>query len=130
MSSQWVGFKGPKNVGRIGDTGLTEEQIQKIGKTLCSVPSDFTPHHTIKKLLTEKEKMFTTGKGFDWATAEALAFGSLAIEGTHVRLSGQDVERGTFSHRHAVLHDQKDGHTYTPLEHLDPKQQVVCTSCS
>ena len=67
----------------------------------------------------------------DWAMAEAVAFGSLLIEGVHVRLSGQDVERGTFSHRHHVLHDQKrDRVTYVPLNHLDPRQAeyVVCNS--
>ena len=69
----------------------------------------FTLHKQLKKLLEKKREMFETGKGFDWGTAEALAFGSLVEEGNLVRLSGQDSERGTFSHRHAVLHDQKTG---------------------
>lgn len=66
--------------------------------------------------------MFKSGEGFDWATAEALAFGSLLLEGNRVRLSGQDVERGTFSHRHAVFHDQVTNSTYVPLSNLAPKQ--------
>ena len=72
-------------------------------------------------------KMFATGTGVDWATAEALAFGSLLLDGTHVRLSGQDVERGTFSHRHAVLHDQENESKYAPLQNLAEKQ--VCALC-
>ena len=62
--------------------------------------------------------MFQTGKGLDWATAEALAFGTLLLEGNHVRLAGQDCQRGTFSHRHAVLHDQNNGGIWFPLQHL------------
>lgn len=62
--------------------------------------------------------MFETGKGLDWGTAEALAFGTLLLEGNHVRLAGQDCQRGTFSHRHAVMHDQNNGKTWFPLQHL------------
>lgn len=62
--------------------------------------------------------MIETGEGIDWALAEALAFATLIVEGNHVRLSGQDVERGTFSHRHAVIHDQETGEKYCPLNHL------------
>ncbi len=69
--------------------------------------------------------MRETGKGIDWATAEQLAFGSLALEGNLVRLTGQDVERGTFSHRHDVLHDSVTGETYAPLRHIAPNQ-VSC----
>lgn len=70
-----------------------------------------------------KEEMVCTCEGFDWCTAEALAFGSLLLEGNRVRLSGQDVERGTFSHRHAVLHDQVTNGTYVPLVHVAPQSQ-------
>ena len=62
--------------------------------------------------------MIESGEGIDWAVAEALAFATLIVEGNHVRLSGQDVERGTFSHRHAVLHDQETGAKYCPLDHV------------
>lgn len=62
--------------------------------------------------------MIETGEGIDWAVGEALAFATLIVEGNHVRLSGQDVERGTFSHRHSVIHDQETGEKYCPLDHL------------
>ena len=67
--------------------------------------------------------MIETEQGVDWATAEALAFGTLIVEGNHVRLSGQDVERGTFSHRHSVLHDQLTGDKYCPLDHVIMNQE-------
>ncbi|MCP5984544.1 hypothetical protein NL349_28255, partial [Klebsiella pneumoniae] len=72
--------------------------------------------------MSTRGKTVEEGKNIDWATAEALAFGSLLMEGTHVRVSGQDVERGTFSQRHAVLHDQENEAQYRPLKHLDPNQ--------
>lgn len=130
LESRWEGFKSPAQLARIGQTGLPLETLKSIGKVLCTLPESFTPHKNIKKMLTEKLAMFETGKGFDFATAEALAFGSLMLENNHVRLSGQDVERGTFSHRHAVLHDQKDGSTFTPLTHLSPKQAAFSISNS
>lgn len=66
----------------------------------------------------QRAQMIETGEGVDWALAEALAFATLLVEGNHVRLSGQDVERGTFSHRHSVLHDQETGKQYCPLDHV------------
>lgn len=69
-------------------------------------------------MLYRRLLLAVTWQGIDWATAEALAFGTLLVEGNHVRLSGQDVERGTFSHRHAVVHDQETGETYIPLKHV------------
>lgn len=130
LESRWEGFKSPAQLARIGQTGLPIDTLQSIGKVLSTVPEGFTPHNTIKKNMREKAVMFESGKGFDFATAEALAFGSLMLENNHVRLSGQDVERGTFSHRHAVLHDQKNGSTYTPLAHLSPKQAAFNISNS
>eukprot|EP01113_Clastostelium_recurvatum_P005153 TRINITY_DN1229_c0_g1_i2.p1 TRINITY_DN1229_c0_g1~~TRINITY_DN1229_c0_g1_i2.p1 ORF type:complete len:1032 (+),score=379.58 TRINITY_DN1229_c0_g1_i2:101-3196(+) len=120
LESQWVGFKSPVQLPTIRNTGVAAEQLQKIGKVISTAPDTFTPHNNIIKNLGDKKAMFAGTKRFDWATAEALAFGSLLLEGVHVRLSGQDVERGTFSHRHAVLHDQKNGQTYTPLQNLVP----------
>jgi 2-oxoglutarate dehydrogenase E1 component len=130
LESRWEGFKSPAQLARISQTGIPEETLKKIGQVLYTLPEGFTPHKTLKKNMGEKAAMFETGKGFDWATAEALAFGSLMLEKNHVRLSGQDVERGTFSHRHAVLHDQKDGSTYTPLSHLSPEQAAFTVSNS
>lgn len=87
-----------------------------LGDKLSHVPADFNIHRGLRRVMDAKKKAFDNKAGIDWATAEALAFGSLLQEGTHVRLSGQDVERGTFSHRHAVLHDQENESKYVPLQ--------------
>ncbi|EGC32978.1 hypothetical protein DICPUDRAFT_56740 [Dictyostelium purpureum] len=118
LESRWEGFKSPIQLGHPGKTGIPQDLVQQIGKVLYTEPANFELHSTIKRILKEKKEMFDKKQGFDWATAEALAFGSLLLEGHHVRLSGQDVERGTFSHRHAVLHDQNTDATYTPLKQL------------
>ena len=86
------------------------------------MPPGFRVHKTIQRFLDARRKAIETGAGIDWATAEALAFGSLLIEGQGVRLSGQDVERGTFSQRHSVLFDQETEERYIPLNHLAPDQ--------
>jgi 2-oxoglutarate dehydrogenase E1 component len=86
------------------------------------VPEDFNLHRTLRRLFDRKAEMMATGEGFDWATAEALAFGSLLLEGFPVRLSGQDSGRGTFSQRHSVLVDQVDEHRYVPLSNLSADQ--------
>ena len=78
----------------------------------------FTPHRVVKRVYDARAKMIETGEGVDWAMAEALAFGTLLEEGNHVRLSGQDVERGTFSHRHALIHDQNTGERFVPLRNV------------
>jgi 2-oxoglutarate dehydrogenase E1 component len=98
--------------------------LKKIGNALTTLPEGFILHPNLKRLMQQKKQMFETGEGIDWATAEALAFGSLLLEKNHVRLSGQDVERGTFSHRHAVLHDQNSDSTYIPLNHIDAGQVI------
>lgn len=105
--------------------------MTKIGLKYSEVPEgDFTVHSGLKRILVAHSKM-VKNRTADWALGEALGFGSLLIEGTHVRLSGQDVERGTFSHRHHVLHDQeKDLNVYVPLNHLTVNQAhyTVCNS--
>uniref|UniRef100_A0A7S4UG30 2-oxoglutarate dehydrogenase, mitochondrial n=1 Tax=Paramoeba aestuarina TaxID=180227 RepID=A0A7S4UG30_9EUKA len=110
LESRWSNYKRlwEKTGGKPRPTNIDGDRIKKIGSVLTNLPEGFTPHKQIKKLLEKKKHMFETGEGFDWGTAEALAFGSLVQEGVKVRLSGQDSERGTFSHRHAVLHDQKN----------------------
>jgi 2-oxoglutarate dehydrogenase E1 component len=94
--------------------------LKGIGKVISSYPKDFSVHSNLKRIIANRGKSVieNTG-GIDMSTAEALAFGSLVKEGYHVRVSGQDVERGTFSQRHAVLHDQKTEKTYVPLMHVD-----------
>jgi 2-oxoglutarate dehydrogenase E1 component len=112
-------------------TGIDKQIALSIGQGLCKVPEGFNLHPTLKRMLQAKHKMFETGEGLDWGTCEALAFGSLLLEGIHVRLSGQDVERGTFSHRHAVLHDQQTGQRYVPLNHIAPSQaEFIATNSS
>lgn len=119
LESRWSGFKGPGQLSRIRETGVERDRLDAIGRAVATIPDEFVPHRTIKKIYEQKKKMVHDGEGLDWGTAEALAFGTLLGEDNHVRISGQDVERGTFSHRHAVLHDQRDNNLYVPLNHLE-----------
>jgi len=93
-----------------------------VGSAITKLPDDFTPHRMIGKIYSGRKQMVETGKGVDWALAEQLAWGTLLAEGNHVRISGQDVQRGTFSHRHCVVHDQKNGGTHAPLKNIAPSQ--------
>lgn len=95
------------DLGEIKRTGLSKESLQEVGREITSIPKDFNIHPQIKKIYDARRQSIETGEGIDYGTAEALAFGSLLQEGFNIRLSGQDVERGTFSHRHSVLVDQK-----------------------
>ncbi|USI73605.1 2-oxoglutarate dehydrogenase E1 component [Sphingomonas morindae] len=122
----WAGLSAPVSVvGPSGTTAVKQDQIDALVPILTGVPDGFTIHKTLARVLDAKKKMFETGEGFDWATAEALAFGTLLQEGYGVRLSGQDSGRGTFSQRHAAWTDQKDGHKYIPLSEVDRKFQVL-----
>jgi 2-oxoglutarate dehydrogenase E1 component len=119
----WSRFKPEKGKDKRGITGVSTEIIKKIGEKLTNIPENFNIHPTIKKILDNKKKMFLTGEGFDWTTAEQLAFATLLDEGYPVRLSGQDSGRGTFSQRHSVLRDQIDSTYYTPLNNISKKQK-------
>ncbi|MBO9396520.1 2-oxoglutarate dehydrogenase E1 component [Shimia sp. R9_2] len=101
-----------------GQTSIKKETLAEIGKALTSVPAGFPLHKTVGRLLDTRGKMFETGKGFDWATAEALAFGSLMTEGYPVRLAGQDATRGTFSQRHSGIVNQETEERYYPLNNI------------
>ncbi|MEM9320590.1 MAG: 2-oxoglutarate dehydrogenase E1 component [Pseudomonadota bacterium] len=101
-----------------GQTSIKPETMAEIGVALSRAPEGFALHKTVARLLETKAKMFETGDGFDWATAEALAFGSLLTEGYPVRLSGQDSTRGTFSQRHSGLIDQNTEERYYPVNHI------------
>ena len=101
-----------------GKTAIKPETMQQIGEALSRAPDDFPMHKTVERLLESKKKMFETGEGFDWATGEALAFGSLLTEGYPVRLSGQDSSRGTFSQRHSALINQDTEERYYPLNNI------------
>ncbi|AIT81094.1 2-oxoglutarate dehydrogenase E1 component [Novosphingobium pentaromativorans] len=121
FGGRWSGFNkpvDPETARRNVHTGIEGKLFDSLGRTLTTVPDDLTIHKTLARVIQAKDEMFKTGEGFDWATAEALAFGSLVSEGYGVRLSGQDCERGTFSQRHAVWVDQKTERKYTPLETL------------
>jgi len=101
-----------------GVTAIEDATFNAIGEALSTAPKNFPLHKTIGRLLDSKSKMFETGEGIDWATGEALAFGSLLTEGYPVRLSGQDVTRGTFSHRHSGLINQDNEDRYYPLNNI------------
>lgn len=118
LSSKWSGFFSPKQHARIRETGVAVSKLKDIGKKMSELPKSLSVHKQLQKILQARHDTIQEGKGIDWGTAEALAFGTLLLEGNHVRLSGQDVQRGTFSHRHAVLTDQKTGEHYAPLNHL------------
>jgi len=122
----WQGYRGgwEEAVPNV-PTGVPEEKLAEILRRLSRVPVDFKPHPKIERWLAEREKMAAGERPLDWAAAEALAFGSLALEGHPVRVSGQDTARGTFSQRHAVLHDVRDGRPWSPLQHLAPDQARV-----
>ena len=118
LDGRWSGFEREKEEYQAGETAIKAETMAEVGAALCRAPENFDLHKTVVRLLENKSKMFADGKGFDWATAEALAFGSLAVEGFPVRLAGQDCTRGTFSHRHSGLIDQTTEERYYPLNHI------------
>ena len=134
LTTPWEDFKSPKEVATEVlphlPTGVDEEILKKIGTAISEAPEGFEIHRNLKRILNQRKKAVETGEGIDYSTGEALAYGSLALEGYHVRVSGQDVERGTFSQRHAVLHDQKSENTWTPLANLSEDQGVFSISNS
>jgi 2-oxoglutarate dehydrogenase E1 component len=99
-------------------TAVAADRLRALNEQLLSVPDGFTPNPKLMRQLERRRETLNEG-GIDWGQAEALAFASLLVEGIPIRLTGQDTERGTFSHRHDVLHDAQTGATYTPLQHLD-----------
>jgi len=121
FGGRWAGLNkpaDPETARRNVETGIAPKLFDSLGRTLTTIPDDLNIHPTLRRILDAKRNMFKTGEGFDWATGEALSFGSLLSEGYGVRLSGQDSGRGTFSQRHAVWVDQKDEHKYIPLATL------------
>jgi 2-oxoglutarate dehydrogenase E1 component len=128
LEGHWAGFT-PVDQQEIE---LTEEAtavpastLRQIGAALCHVPEDFNLNPKIARQLEAKAQAIETGQGIDWATGEALAFGSLLLEGSRIRLSGEDTQRGTFSQRHAILIDQANQHEYTPLNNIAPDQAKI-----
>lgn len=122
LEGAWSGLKVAHGDERRGKTCLSEKDLQRIGTTIAHVPEGFSINKKLARVMKAKEKMLETGEGFDWAMAEGLAFGSLLDEDFAVRLSGQDVGRGTFSHRHAIWYDQENGKKHVALQHVKENQ--------
>jgi 2-oxoglutarate dehydrogenase E1 component len=120
LDGAWSGLKAAEtgDAPRRGETGVAIGELKEIGVKLTEIPAGFHVHKTIQRFLDNRRKEIESGKGIDWATAEALAFGATLAEGYRVRLSGQDSERGTFSQRHSVLYDQESEERYIPLNNL------------
>ena len=117
----------PEYTGAAVSTAISEKALKTIVDALTRVPDDFSVQPKIKRVVLEhRRKVFESGGPYEWHYAELLAFGSLLLEGTPVRLSGQDSARGTFSTRHAILYDAKTGAPYTSLMHLAEKQARIC----
>ncbi|XP_077999580.1 2-oxoglutarate dehydrogenase complex component E1-like [Glandiceps talaboti] len=130
LDSPWRGFFNPDVELTYPETGISEETLNHIGKEFSALPHDFVVHGGLKRTLKTRGEL-VKNRMVDWALGEAMAFGSLLKEGTYVRLSGQDVERGTFSHRHHVLHHQTQDKVITvPLNRLYKNQAryTVCNS--
>ena len=120
FAGSWSGLERPDDDARQGSmTGIHTDELNTLGRLLTTVPDGFKVHRTLQRTLDAKARMFDKGEIFDWATAEALAFGTLIREGHRVRLSGQDSQRGTFSHRHSVFIDQETEDRYAPLAHVN-----------
>jgi 2-oxoglutarate dehydrogenase E1 component len=134
LTEAWNGFKSPKELAtevlEQHPTAVKKSTIDTITDKLTALPEAFTIHRNLGRILAARKKTLEEGKNIDWSTAEALAIGTLVQEGHHVRISGQDVERGTFSQRHAVLHDQHTEKTWTPLDNLTNNQAQLTISNS
>ena len=122
LDGTWTGFKTASNDARKGKTSALEKDLRLIGNKIHNLPKNFTAHKKITKIYNKRKESIVNGEGIDWATAESLAFATLLKEGYGVRLSGQDVGRGTFSHRHAVLYDQENESRFVPLRHFNKDQ--------
>ncbi len=124
LDGTWTGIKTASIDARRGKTSSTEDDIKILAKEIHTLPEEFTPHKRIKKIYNDRHQSIIDGINIDWATAEALAFATLLKDGYGVRLSGQDVGRGTFSHRHAVLYDQVNEKRFVPLRHFRKDQAL------
>jgi 2-oxoglutarate dehydrogenase E1 component len=125
LEGRWSGFLATRGEeDHRSHTSVDKETLREVGQALVRVPKGFDLNPKITRQLKAKDEMFETGEGIDWGTAEALAYGTLLVEGTPIRLSGQDSGRGTFSQRHCVLHDQTNETRYIPLNHIRPQKQA------
>jgi len=118
LEGRWSGIELAPNDERRGITAVSHDLLREVGVKISEPPQNFNLHRKIQRQLEAKRKMIDAGEGIDWATAEALAYGTLLLEGTPVRLSGQDCGRGTFSQRHSVLVDQENEDRFLPLNNI------------
>jgi len=116
-ANKWIGVRNEFNFDRV-NSGVVKEDLLEISRAMGTWPDTFKPHPKLAKLLKERSLAIPEDKPIDWGTAETLAIGSLLIQGTITRFSGQDVRRGTFSHRHAVIRDYDTAEIYCPLNHI------------
>ncbi|MCO6051115.1 2-oxoglutarate dehydrogenase E1 component [Mesorhizobium sp. RP14(2022)] len=124
LDGAWTGLRSADSQDELrrGKTAVPAKTLKEIGRKLTEVPEGFEVHKTIGRFLDNRRNAIESGEGLDWATGEALAFGSILLDGNPIRLSGQDSERGTFSQRHSVLYDQREETRYIPLNNLSPAQ--------
>lgn len=126
MELNWSQYKGgPEENGGEANTSVDKTRLAALLRKLGKAPDGFTLHPKLERFVAARLEMAAGEKPLDWGAAEALAFASLAAQGTRVRMTGQDAERGTFSHRHATWHDYENGNIYRPLEHVAEQQAEV-----
>lgn len=122
LSANWSEYFGGREPSEETDTGYNIEELSRLLDSLTRLPDQFSAHKKLKRPMALRREMALGKKPLDWASAEAAAFATLLVNGHPIRMTGQDCERGTFSQRHAVLHDPKTGEKYVPLENLSPEQ--------
>lgn len=122
LEGAWTGLKVASGDERRGNTAVSKKDVERIGGVITNVPEGFNINKKLMRAMNNRNKMIETGERFDWAMAEALAFGTLLDEDFSVRLSGQDVGRGTFSHRHAIWYDQENEQKHIALQHIKENQ--------
>jgi 2-oxoglutarate dehydrogenase E1 component len=127
LEGHWSGLKQPDSEAEwINEpTAASLDELKAVGSAISQVPAGFDVNSKIARQLEAKKVAIETGEGIDWATGEALAFGTLLMDGNRIRLSGEDCQRGTFSQRHAVLIDQTTQQEYTPLNNIQPEQAKI-----
>src|SRR5690606_30504838 len=131
LGGVWQGYQGgPEADVPEAETGIPADTIRDLMAKVTALPDDFTANKKILRLFKQRQEMGEGKRPFDWGAGETLAFASLVTSGVRVRLTGQDCGRGTFSHRHAVVHDSENGRRYMPLSHMAPEQAPieVCNS--
>ena len=121
----WGDYIGGREPAGEPDTGVETKQLSALLQKLAELPTEFQVHPKLERMLAARREMAGGKIPLDWSAAEALALATLTTANVRIRLTGQDTGRGTFSHRHAILHDQTDGHTFIPLRHLAPEQAPV-----